>query len=362
MLPFEELKGMWTSTTLPWEVIALIGVGISVALSAIAYMLSSAFGSKDLKKWARAEFVYALTSIFLVAMLLIFVDVIATKMTLFGSEIARIATPGMYDSIKNSNDPTILAKLYVDQTAMVTRVAFMRVTCVGMIPSAINSIEVGDLVPSGSAVLLPNLIINSSRAAANALYFVILTLYLQKHLLVFIGETMLTMFLPIGIVMRTFPIVRSTGNLFIAIAIGAAVVYPLTYGMILVLSQPAEGMFTWGGITKDTKIDFSAEGQRISCTTAAEGSGLVSIAAIPQILLSKFGIGKLGMYLTAFGGSALLISKFIGEIMDMLPTLLLYAGIYPFVVTAITLTFIRSLTQFLGVEAQEIAKGLVKLL
>jgi len=80
--------------------------------------------------------------------------------------------------------------------------------------------------------------VQRSEFLADELTWTTVLLYTQLALLKFIETSMFTVFLPIGIILRSFPPTRGAGAVLIAISIGLYVVFPMTY-LILYIGTPS---------------------------------------------------------------------------------------------------------------------------
>jgi hypothetical protein len=131
----------------------------------------------------------------------------------------------------------------------------------------------------------------------------------------------------------------------IAVAMGLYFVYPVTYGILLVLSRPSNTFDTSCGITGITQIDSSGS---LPC-----GDLLADFSRIK---------GAITGYLVKADEGANSAMTALTDMQRLISDMVMYAAIYPFVVAVIVYTFIKSFATFLNVEAQEFAQGLVRLL
>ncbi len=72
-------------------------------------------------------------------------------------------------------------------------------------------------------------IMDANAMMLNALGLGLASIYGQMALLSFVKEKMFALFLPIGIILRSFPFTRSKGSAIIAIALGFYIIFPLTF-------------------------------------------------------------------------------------------------------------------------------------
>jgi hypothetical protein len=358
---------LWQNSSFPWQGTALICVFISVAFAAIAYMLAAAFKSDEVRKWAKGELFYAFTNVFLIAFILLFMATIGTKMLQFSDELARTATPEMYASIQGQ-DPIVLPLYYVDKVTECLRISYIRNYCFNSVLEAVYDIDykkVGNPIVQKPSTLSNTVgagIINSAHILSTLLTGLLQIFYVQEHLLYFFNGTMLTVFLPLGIILRTFAPTRGAGNLFIGIAIGFGIVFPLSYGMVLAIQGPQieQSATHKCGITTATP---SPSAGVFTCSAMMAGSLTASSILLPFKLMPKLPTTATVAGYTAFAAvSSPLIWNYYNQTMSMAQDILQYAVLYPIIVLGITLTFTRSFTMFLGGDAQDFMKGLSRLI
>jgi hypothetical protein len=156
----------------------------------------------------------------------------------------------------------------------------------------------------------------------------LVSLHAQYVLMGNIAENMLNVFLPIGLLLRVFPITRGVGGMFIATAIGFYFVFPVLYIIndpTFVKAPPAPE----GGAGTTQKACF----QTFSGVTSA-------VAEIQR------GAGV--------GGAASSLS--IDDIANTVAQLRIDVMFFPFIAFAITIVFIRSASPILGGEAGDLIR------
>ncbi|VVB73292.1 Uncharacterised protein [uncultured archaeon] len=353
-----QLTNVWVNSGFPWEASALILTFIAFSVSALAYMLSRVFISKDLEKWAKIEFMYALSSVILVAFLIFLVDFMAVKATEFGVLLSA-DRDYLSSQVAADQSPFAIANFYITTMANCVRARYIDMFALSFVPKLLLSLEITTksftfVIPGFVGGILMQLL-NTVLSATYTLTYLLYTLDFQRHLLVFARETMLTIFLPVGIVLRAFPFTRSSGNLFIAIAIGFYFVYPTAYGMVLAISKPVsliEGSCGIHGF-KDVTSYFDSSSWVNDATGGAFSLKTMSFATLglSSVFSMMFGAAT---YVTHLG-------LLLANLGSVLSELMLYVMFYPIVVIIVTYTFIKGFSTFLGVEAQDFAQGLVRL-
>jgi len=156
----------------------------------------------------------------------------------------------------------------------------------------------------------------------------LVSLHAQYVLMGYIAENMLNVFLPLGLLLRVFPITRGVGGMLIATAIGFYFVFPTLY----IINDPTF-----------VKAPPAAE-QGTGTTTAAcfqTFSGVTS--AVAEIQLGG-----------GIGGAASSLS--ISDIANTVAQLRIEVMFFPFIAFAITIIFIRSAAPILGGEAGDLIR------
>jgi hypothetical protein len=333
--PAQELSTRWFSTDIPWEVLALIAVLISFSFSAISYMIAKLFQSEDIEKLAKAEFMYAVSTVILIAFLIIIVDILATK----SSELVLILSrnnQNLYNLISSNPSPFIATEYYLNASLFCLISRYQEAFCLDIGPATASSI----LSTSWHNALV--------RVMSDFTYLIYL-FFFQKNLLSFINDTMLVIVLPIGIVIRGFPFVRSVGNTLIAVAIGLYFVYPISYSLLMaILSQS-------NIVTSNCFINYNV------ITFYAAISNYASLPCLSPILKEVVQDASL-FYTKAKSQDYNLISAFVDTSKQLIGEIIMFAVVFPFVAATLTYTFIKSFAVFLNVDAQDMLEGLVKLI
>jgi hypothetical protein len=370
MMAASEFVNLWIGHGYPWQLIALILVSISFLFSALAYMLSKLFKSEGLKKFANSEFLAALSTLLLVSLAVIFItflDEIAAK---FAVEILRISDPAYAVSLERaiaSGQASIFSYpiYYVEKMINCSEYAWVLALCIDM-PVEITSGYEGLLATPGLTIR------NMMHEINSTLSYLIFILYLQKHMLIFSAQTMLTLFLPIGIICRAFPLTRGIGNTLIAVAIGFYFVFPLSYYLVLGgFYFPNIQSECSANVIKDPLRSFTAGG-------CAEVFAESSIYAILPSEIVESGADKIGLKeiftsgslpsRVLAGGTALAASSVaVGAIYNkffrgLIVDFNIFAIIVPLVAMAITLTFVRSFAMLIGVRADDLIQGMIRLI
>lgn len=371
---FELLKEIWAAPEFSWQLLAVIAAAASVGLAALWYALARLFVVEELQKFARGEIVHALSMVVLVAFFIVFVDVAVEVANILMAESTRIGAPNLWLAMQDPEakaSPFTVGYFYTITMRRCMTALYKRIVCVASIPLAFVDISPAaeGTAPSPTltfATALTQLIYNVAFGLTTNLVYLILAFDVQKYILSFSQATMLTVFLPLGVVLRALPFTRAMGNLFVAIAIGFYFVHPLTYGIILVVTQPLGQVESRCGITGLVKydpakgIDVAPDESTWMCAKLAVELPVGIVESIPPI--AKMTYTTISTWLGAAAKHEVEVKGLLDYYQSVMGETFAFAIIYPLVAFAITLTFIRSFALFLGAEVQEFLQGLARLL
>ncbi|MEW6328755.1 MAG: hypothetical protein AB1468_01425 [Candidatus Micrarchaeota archaeon] len=255
-----------------WVPLALIALIIGYMLVALLIMAASFLHSPELHAYARREFVEVSVSVWFVGSIIFFVFLLNTLIqdlaTVGGEDYMSIAqgyTNRVSADILAAFGKTVKAQFGIGLVQYLGGGAGFG-ACVGkQCPKPEAEGQAGAVVPpviplfpiflGFSFSFAPfyglSIISNIINTGSNLLSLALFSMIGQFVLLQFISETMFKIFLPVGIVLRSFTLTRKLGATIMAVAIGAYVVYPLTLVMnsemySSVLQMPREEY--WGAL------------------------------------------------------------------------------------------------------------------
>jgi hypothetical protein len=204
-----------------WQPIAVAGLIISMSFVAFGYMLAELLRLPTLNAWAKGEFYEVLMSMFLLGSVFFFVAL--------SGNLGKAFTYGEnhieYGMLYLENMKTLLELELYPLLLLLDVVVGNFATWNFSVPFEVSAVAIiiGTSPMAGLSLL------------SNALVFMLDTVGIfitvvvaQMEFLSYAETFALSLFLPIGIVLRTFPITRNTGSTLIALAITAYFVYPLT--------------------------------------------------------------------------------------------------------------------------------------
>jgi len=215
-----EFLGVW-EVDWGWLPICILAVIVSVSIQAIIYAIGYSFNLDNLKRYAQAELLQAaataLIAIVLISALIQSFDFISSLGSIdCGGEI--IDSPIQADACRTQEILNKVGNLYdevldkdwgreIGYSTQITLFGIPVFNGAWMVDSIYNDVETYHSI----AYICVNLMIALSA---------------KLFLLQYINENMLAVFLPLGIILRTFHFTRGIGAFFISLAIGFFFIYP----------------------------------------------------------------------------------------------------------------------------------------
>ncbi len=361
-----------------WSTIAITVASISVLVAAMLIILSRAFALRNLEQTAKMEFVYAVSTVFIVLMVL---GLIATGEPLLG-QVARslylqsfgcsssavgnlyyYIDPSLPQEELGSPDNIVQVvtlidymKLYMQPPVKCAQDAldFLYVMSIPVESVASVYIEVFMSEPvSGYGIkATAERIKNTTQMLSFYIYFYYVLVHSFNFIKYYGG-----FFFSVGVALRAFPPTRGAGAYLMAAAIGFYFIFPLSYIMVSAFSV-AHG-----------EIDMPPPG---GCDLTLGTGGLLYRCATPELppymddpcsatRVSSFWSAreivkneksKLQEFLNPQSG-------FVGKLFNRLISAVCLA---PLIAMVLTMSFILNATNLLGGNIPEIGRGLVKLI
>jgi len=220
--PLFAQTGADTLRTLPWELMVAAAVMVTYSIVAIAFLLGEGFAVPEVKAWAVNE-VYQVTAV-LIIILIVFVTVRA--------ENGVFSALGYAPSPVNPNPAISAANEFLDVSrSYLTSIAASAYSSNAILVALLRDraiktdfIDVSDVIEH-----LYDTFSDVMGMAVGGIQTSIGVITAQRWFLDLIARTAFTIFLPLGILLRTFSFTRGLGAFFIAIAISFYLVYPLTF-------------------------------------------------------------------------------------------------------------------------------------
>jgi len=202
-----------------------------VVLVGIAYLVSKALSNRRLEDWAKNEFLQVLVSAAIIGSLFFLMDP--------GSGIITQA----FNSLKPSDmsfgcmailpSESVLCFAYGYLQGLVDIIMFMMGTIfvVNIVLEILAKLSIDIIIVEVTPLAGLSAISAVLGTMLQSLFFLGVLTQAEQMLLVFINATALTIFLPIGAVLRTFFATRRLGGALIALAVGMYIVFPLTIAL-----------------------------------------------------------------------------------------------------------------------------------
>jgi len=212
-----------------WEIAAAVALFISLLIISLGFALAIGFKLKELEEWTKEEFYEVATSGIIILILVGAVDLLnyISNILAGGEPFALAAT---YTDAATLDLSLIFAIVFGYNYA-ITTLSTVNLALFFPIPIPTDpALTTWFLIRSGSFWTVFAGLSAISSGMFNVIFLVATSLVViitQKVLLDFFRATMFKVFLPFGIMLRTFPITRQAGGTIIALAIGAYIVYPL---------------------------------------------------------------------------------------------------------------------------------------
>ncbi|MEM4389119.1 MAG: hypothetical protein QXG98_00460 [Candidatus Micrarchaeia archaeon] len=324
----------WTTGAgLVWQQAAALAVLISIFLVALAYMVSVILDLPEAKRWARGEFLQAMASAMLVFGLIAFTGLISTGMANITRELAanNPVLSAIPPGVIQPDNPFSLTHFYLNSTLKCIRLYYVKALRIALLVDTMASVTLssyGVHTVTGWPFSYPS---NMAHQITQLSTWLLIANYFQRQLLNFVADTMFTIFLPLGVVLRVLPYTRGAGAFLMGLAIGMYLVYPFSYALILSVGAQHDLL---------SCVEYNVEALREQCATQ---EGIAQLSFIWKV--KNTGIIA---YLTTVG--------------RLIPFMFMEAYIYPLMALTITFTAVKQLSDFLGANVAEIAQGLVRLI
>ncbi len=339
--------------------IAIYVIVSMVVLVGITYLLSRVFSNRRLEDWAKSEFIQVLISAALVGGLFFLMApgtgiIIIAFNSLVPDDSIKVPSFGSYDDsaaamqpiastgcegISNIPDGTLLCysfnylRLLSSQiTGLVFRLILVNtlLDIISKVSIDVVIVEITPLSGLGSIVQVLN-------SMTQSLIFLGVGVGVGMALLNFISATALNIFLPIGVVLRSFFATRRLGGLLIALAVGLYIVFPLTIALnAIAVSSPVSPQLT-------EFIEFTESVKAMSPTTHfSEAGDLLSAASWK---------GYLDNFKSATEGFVTTMSNIPNILMSILSLLVVQVVLLPILSVVLTMIAIKELASLFGSEA-----------
>ncbi|OIO20902.1 hypothetical protein AUJ17_04285 [Candidatus Micrarchaeota archaeon CG1_02_47_40] len=328
-----------------WIGINLVALLLTLFFTTVLYMLSLGLNLPNVKKWAKGEYAQVLVGFLLIMSIVGMVEV--------GWQVMQDVTGGVIyagsgQMLSSAVSPFEVADAYLD-TVIECEISAYKWLYYAMFfakPAQSFVTDVAGVEAIDATIFSP--IISLASYFSNRITWILLFQYVLKELLAFAEATMLTVFLPIGLVLRAFPVSRGAGGIMISIAIGCYFVFPLS----IVAMTAMQGN------------SFVVENGEVAMNTGSSALALCTAVGVVPNFETLCPDDIVGYF---FKGEELLMGgkSLMGQVTgigEQISALYLQAMFYPLVSLIITFTFIRSTSSMFGADLAELGRGLIKLI
>jgi len=208
--------------TLPWELMVGAAILAAYMVVAFAYMIGEGFSLPEMRGWATNE-MYQVTVV-LVIVVLVFITV--------HIENSVFESFGFSPSPTNPNPVIVSGEQFLDASReYLVSVASASYSSNMFLIALLKKVNFGNTFINFEDALrqLHFSAKDMIGIAVGGIHISIGLMTAQRWFLDLIARTAFTIFLPLGILLRTFTFSRGIGAFFIAIAISFYIVYPLTF-------------------------------------------------------------------------------------------------------------------------------------
>lgn len=339
-----------------WQAISVGAAALSVVASAGLIMLSRLFSLRNLEQIAKTEFVFAASTVLIVAMVVMIVNLAEPRLGGADNSLARclyLSSFGLQcdDPASFTNQTSLIdwMKLYM-QTPTQCVQRFMSVLYALAVPvdamaSVYMEIFMSEHASGFGVKWISERILNATASFSFYMYMFFLIAHTFDFIKYYGG-----FFFSIGVAMRAFPPTRGAGAYIMALSFGLYFVFPLAYITIASLSLPH---------VQSNIIAFNA--------TASGGPGY-ACSLPPPADLTPYACGGADfgrvaeLQATIRSNSDQLVDFLTIRIDDFQKHLVHALCIFPMIAFVVLLTFVLNATNLFGGNIPEIGRGLVKLI
>jgi hypothetical protein len=342
-----------------WFFISLIAIIISVMVVSLVYMAGSILSIDELVAWAKNELFQTCAAAMLIGIAIVFMSFLgyATRHGLIFGLTANYGPP------VPAGDPFVAtpfesmeqlyagAHLYLTNLSLLLSTHYLSLTFLQVVVGIFEGITLR-LMPGGvgfnislSAIFAP--ISHFIGYGITALGTGIWAVQIQIGILEFSKRYMFDIFLPLGIVFRSFPFTRAVGGALIAISLGFYVVYPLTFVINMSLAERHfTGIATSDTFTGDTNtiVDFNQWVFSFSRGDIFQTGTVLDTFNFGWYMLKMF-FSTTVTYLIVPTEALFQLTTLLDEVFYVV---IVYAIIFPIINVFITLTFVRGLAGIFG--------------
>ncbi len=320
-----------------WQGIAMAAVGACLFANVLIYMLGYGLQLDNVKRFAKSEFYHVTASAIMIVSATVVLDGVLqyTVQSVIGADSVAICNGQQYKIFDYTGGPLSYIYCKVDENAAALEDCYTKTYAsnYGTERTASTCANIkGIPVYCGDWYLHSQ--VESNHLTGYKITPLLVNLYGQKSVLNYLAENMLAVFLPLGLLLRVFPVLRGIGGLLIAIALGFYFVFPVVY----LVNDPT---FVKRAAAPNADVTQDAS---FACYPGFKGS--VAILTIPPLASGS-------------GSSAV---ETCTDAPDLIAKITVNMMFYPFVALAATLIFIRTAASLLGGDSGDIMRMVSKVI
>ena len=336
LLSITSFLGGWAN----WIPLSLGAVILSVIIHNTLLMFAKAFSIRELEAYATSEILQAAATAFMVIFLVFMVgSAMDVSQSLIRGQVQCGATPIPIGTTSNSTMDQAYAAIKCKVQTRAREVAAIQdaILTSSQIRDQFNALNLGMSVfgitfYKGDWVSSLFKATETTRIVNNLATTLLISLNAQLVLLDYLKANMLNVFVPVGILLRTFYFTRSTGALLISIGIGMYFIFPIFFVLLDpgFVASPAPSSFT---PQQQAPFCYATMSNTISVLTTVENAGLGSTG---------------GLTLASIRND--LAKSYISLI------------VHPLIAFSLTMIFIRYIMSVLGGDTYELTKMVSKVI
>jgi hypothetical protein len=370
-MAFQDI--FYGAATNDWQTLAILAAVGSILVSILLIMFSRLFDLRNLEQTAKAEFVFAASTVFIVLFtvgLISFAEgvpgspgvILKIAGDMYKSTVTYCPDPNSpscqavasyADTYVNSATLIDLSTLYMEPPAKCSQ-QFLNFLYYAAIPiDACSSLYMEIYMCEQMTCFGLKWASERITNTVQMLTFYMFAYYLLFHTFTFI-KYYAGFFFSIGVVLRAFPPTRGGGAYLMAIAVGLYFVFPFTYILITTMSLP----HAQSNMLSATGVDTSSGGSSLlySC-------GMPSLSSLRGMDCGTGSIAKPFQLMLWLGSNKNNIQDFFDfSIPELTRHLISVVCIFPLVAFAVVISFVLNTTNLFGGNIPEIGRGLVRLI
>ncbi|MDD5172111.1 MAG: hypothetical protein PHF60_03690 [Candidatus ainarchaeum sp.] len=218
--------------------IAIYVIVSMIVLVGIVYLLGKALSNRKLEEWAKNEFLQVFISAAMVGGLFLLMApgtglIIIAFNSLVPTDAFATALSGYSGGCSGVSPDTVIcyAYAYMGYLAFQIMNLMAGIFTVNIILDILSKISIDVIVVEVTPLSGLSSIVQVFNSILQSLFFLGIMVEVERALLIFVDKVALQMFLPIGVVLRTFFGTRKLGGALMALAVGIYLVFPLTIAM-----------------------------------------------------------------------------------------------------------------------------------